>query len=115
MAIVHTDYRPKRAPRKRKRQTRPENMPLIVTRAPKKQLKGPVIRLKEQQQANDNGQEWPKRSAIVEPKRQNKTTTTFGNVPDDYDPEEHQRAGDKAQELFREIVRRAAAPNDDGC
>jgi len=40
------------------------------------------------------------RSAIVEPKRK--------PLIDDYDPEAHRRAGEKADELFREIVRRAA-------
>lgn len=107
--IVTTNYRPKRTPRKKRPRSYPENMPAIVTAsAPKKGLRGPVIRLSEQQQANDNGQEQPKRSTIVEPKQRPKTTTIFGPVPDDYDPEEHRRTGDRAAELFREIVRRAA-------
>ena len=55
-----------------------------------------MIRLSEQQQTSDNGQQQQRRSAIVEPKQRNKL--------DDYDPDEHRRAGEKAQELFREIA-----------
>ena len=65
-------------------------MPLIVTPAPMK--KGPpkrVIRLRDQQQANDSGQEQPKR----------KRTSVFGDAPD-MTPEEHQRRGDAADALF---------------
>jgi hypothetical protein len=32
----------------------------------------------------------------------------LAHLIDDYDPEAHHRAGEKADELFREIVRRAA-------
>jgi hypothetical protein len=32
----------------------------------------------------------------------------LSDLLDDYDPEAHRRAGEKADELFREIVRRAA-------
>jgi hypothetical protein len=49
--------------------------------------------------ASDAGPTETKRSAIVEPKRKQLL---------DYDPKAHRRAGDKADELFREIVRRAA-------
>jgi hypothetical protein len=41
--------------------------------------------------------------AIVTPQR--KRSTLFGDAPDTT-PEEHQRRGDAADELFREIVRR---------
>jgi hypothetical protein len=58
-----------------------------------KKRQGPVIR-----QAKDRGADQPRRSAIVEPKRRTSL--------DDYDLEEHRRAGEKADELFREIVRR---------
>jgi hypothetical protein len=34
--------------------------------------------------------------------------TMLAHLVDDYDPEAHRRAGEKADELFREIVRRAA-------
>ena len=37
----------------------------------------------------------------------------LAHLLDDYDPEEHRRAGEKADELFREIVRRAALPESD--
>jgi hypothetical protein len=47
-------------------------------------------------------------SAIVEPKR--KRSSAFGDVPD-MTPEEHQRRGDAADALFRELVRRAALPD----
>jgi hypothetical protein len=58
------------------------------------------------QEATDNGQEQPQRSAIVEPKKPR--NTMLAHLIDDYDPEAHHRAGEKADELFREIVRRAA-------
>jgi hypothetical protein len=80
MAIVTSSYRPKRAPRKKRPRGYPADMQTIVTSSgPKKQLKGPVIRLNEQQQTNDNGQEQPqpRHSAIVEPKR--------STVHDDYE------------------------------
>ena len=57
------------------------------------------------QEASDNGQEQPRRSAIVEPKRKQRTMI-FGEAPE-LMPEEHQRRGDAADALFREIVRRA--------
>jgi hypothetical protein len=106
MAIVTTHYRPKRAPRKKRKQPALANR--IVTPAPMK--KGPlkrVIRLRDQtdqtaEQANDNGQEQPRRSAIVTPK--GKRTSIFGDVLD-VTPEEHQRRGDAADALFREIAR----------
>jgi hypothetical protein len=101
MAIVTTSYRPKRA-RKRKPRSYPESMPSIVTPSPMQKRRRPVIG-DEQQQTNDNGQEQPRRPAIVEPKQRNK----LAGVLNDYDPEEHRRAGEKADELFREIVRRA--------
>jgi hypothetical protein len=33
----------------------------------------------------------------------------LAHLIDDFDPEEHRRTGEKADELFREIVRRVAA------
>ena len=92
-SIVTSSYRPKRAPRKRKPRTYPENMPAIVTPAPMKKRREQTT-----ERANDNGQE---------PQPKTRTAKIFGDVPD-YDLEEHRRAGDKAEELFREIVRRAA-------
>ena len=61
-------------------------------------------RLSEQQQTSDNSQQQQRRSAIVEPKQRNKL--------DDYDREEHRRAGEKAQELFREIARRGCTARE---
>jgi hypothetical protein len=58
-----------------------------------KKRQGPVIR-----QAKDRGADQPRRSTMVEPKRKPPL--------DEYDLEEHRRAGEKADELFREIVRR---------
>jgi hypothetical protein len=87
--------------------------------APMKPRKGPVIRLSaipdephreaEPEAEHDAlhhrpGSEQPKRSAIVEPKR--KRASVFGDAPD-LTEEEHQRRGDAADALFREIVRRA--------
>ena len=44
--------------------------------------------------------------------RKTKRHRLFGDVPE-MTEEEHRRAGEKAQELFREIVRRAAANKRD--
>jgi hypothetical protein len=106
MPIVTTHYRPKRAPRKKRKQPPIANR--IVTPPKLKPIKGPVIRLRDQtpDKASDNGQEQPRHSAIVEPKRASKA---FGPAPD-LDEEEHRRRGDAADVLFREIVRRAAKP-----
>lgn len=99
MAIVTYDYRPKRAPRKK----RPAIANRIVTPAKLRSIKGPVIRLRNQ--ANDNGAQpaQPKRSAIVTPKRR---SSIFGTAPDP-NPEELKRAGEAADALWRELVRRA--------
>jgi hypothetical protein len=53
-----------------------------------------------------DGQDQPRQSAIVEPKKPR--NSMLSDLLDDYDPEAHRRAGEKADELFREIVRRAA-------
>jgi hypothetical protein len=104
LTIVTPTYRPKRASRKKRK--KPEIANRIVTPAPMKPRKGPVIRLKDQQQANDNSaadqQPQPKRSAIVEPKRRSR----FGGGPE-LTEEEVLRRSDAAEALFREIVRRA--------
>jgi hypothetical protein len=51
-------------------------------------------------------EEQPRQSAIVEPKKPR--NTMLAHLIDDYDPAAHRRAGEKADELFREIVRRTA-------
>jgi hypothetical protein len=86
----------------RKRRKQPA-VAAIVTPAPMKKRAGPITRLNEQ--INDTGQE--RRSAIVEPKKLR--NTMLAHLMDDFDPEEHRRTGEKADELFREIVRRVAA------
>jgi hypothetical protein len=96
VTIVTSSYRPKRAPRKKRPQPPIANR--IVTSAPMKPLKGPVILLGQQAPAEAR----PQRSAIVEPNR----TSVFGNAPD-MTEEELQRRGDAADALFRELVRRA--------
>ena len=65
-------------------------------------VKGPVIRLCDQapEKANDNGQKQPRRSAIVEPKREPNA------MLDDITPEELKRRGDAADALFRKIAGR---------
>src|SRR5262249_39083805 len=94
----------------------PVDMPAIISATPpKKQLKGPVIRLREQQQANDNGATRSDdtttslpRSAIVEvkPKPNAMLTHLFEDITD----EERNRRADMAVEMFREIKRRVALP-----
>jgi hypothetical protein len=94
-AIVHSVYRPKRA---RKRET-PVAIPMRIVTAqpPKKHLGGPVQRIEAEPAAA------PERPRIVTALR--KTSTRFGPVQD-IDAEEHQRRGDAAKALFRELVRR---------
>ena len=65
----------------------------------------PPAPMKKRRQMTD-GQEQPQPSAIVEPKKPR--NTMLAHLIDDHDPEAHHRAGEKADELFREIVRRAA-------
>jgi hypothetical protein len=81
VTIVRTDYRPKRA-RKRKQ---PVDIPRAIVSAqppkPKRAKPAPVA------------------SRIVSAPR--KTSTRFGPV------QEHQRRGDAAEALFRELSRRA--------
>lgn len=71
-AIVTTHYRPKRAPRKKRKQSEIANR--IVTPPKLKPIKGPVIRLGTASQQREEvarvpTARKPKRSAIVEPKR----------------------------------------------
>jgi len=83
----------------------------IVTPPPmKKRLKGPDHRLSEQQQANNNGLEQPRRSAIVEPKR--KPNSMLAHLLADITDAERNRRADLAEAMFREIKRRAALPPD---
>ena len=106
MTIATTDYRPKRASPKRRKQ--PPLAQVIVTPAPMK--KGPprhVTRLKTSVFA---GQEQPRPVAIVTPQRKPKPSV-FGAAPD-MTPEEHQRVGDLADQLFRDMVRRAREASD---
>jgi hypothetical protein len=105
-AIVTTSYQPKRAPRKKRKQ--PAMVSRIVT--PAKVRPGPpkrVIRLNEQ--ASEADQPQPRRSVIVEPKRTR--TSLFGDAPD-LTEDEHVRAGEAAEALWAELVRRAARGDD---
>jgi hypothetical protein len=96
MTIVSTDYRPKRS---RKRKKSPAIPAAIVSPAPlRKRLKGPEVRIAE-----------AKATAISVPRivtASQKRMTRFGPVQE-IDAEDHQRRGDAAVELFREIARRA--------
>jgi hypothetical protein len=85
MTIVSTDYRPKRA-RKRKQ---PVDIPraIVSATAPKPKRAKPAAIA----------------SRIVSAPR--KTSTRFGPV-EAIDAEEHRRRGDAAVELFKELVRR---------
>ena len=86
MTIVHYEYRYKRPPRKKKPVAL--EVPAVVTRrkpAPGKVEAPP-----------------PAKSAIVTIRKPGK-----GYVPD-LTPEEHQRRGDAAEALFREMKRRVA-------
>jgi hypothetical protein len=104
--IVTYHSRPKRAPRKKRKQ--PAIVSRIVTPAPLKPLRGPVIRLQAQVPKRTEfppAEPQPRRSEIMEPK-QKPRTSIFSPTPD-VTEEELQRRGDAADALFREIVRRA--------
>ena len=94
IAIPDVDPKTWRSRGRKKKRTQPAMASAIVTQAP----------MKKRRQMTDD-QEHPQRSAIVEPKRK--------PLIDDYDPEAHRRAGEKADKLFREIVSRAALPERD--
>jgi hypothetical protein len=99
--IARCEYRPKQA---RKRRDQPElKCGRIVTAKPPKRLRGPVVCLKYQTLA---AEEAPPRSAIVEPKR---PKGMLAHLLLDDSPEAHQKRGDAADALFREIARRVAA------
>jgi hypothetical protein len=109
--IVTTNYRYKPPPRKRK--TAPLAAPVIVTPkqtptvAVKADPASAVVR--KAKPCNDNRPDPAplpidgKKSAIVTARKPGKR---FGDVPD-LPPEEHQRRGDAADALWRELVRRA--------
>ena len=90
MTIVHYEHSYKRPPRKKPQKPALE-VPVVVTRrkpAPKKaEVRAPEV-------------EVPAKSAIVTIRKPGK-----GYVPD-LTPEEHQRRGDAAEALFREMKRR---------
>jgi hypothetical protein len=92
---VHSDYRPKRAPKRKPPVAIP--MRIVTAKPPKKHLGGPV------QHIGGVPEPAPERPRIVTASR--KTSTRFGPVQD-IDAEEHQRRGDAAVALFRELVRR---------
>ena len=94
MTIVYNTYRPKRA---RKRKVSPAMPQRIVTTA-KKRAK--PIEPGEPEAA-------PATPRIVTARNPNRSSR-FGPVPD-LTADEHQRRGDAAEALFRELVRRASA------
>ena len=100
MAIVHTSYRPKRA---RKRKVSPA-IPQRIVSAAKKRAKAV-----EPQPTETQASQEPKRSPIVT--MRNPRSSRVGPVPD-MTADEHQRRGDAAVALFREIVRRATAKGE---
>jgi hypothetical protein len=95
IAIPDVDPKTWRSRGRKRKRTQPALASAIVTPAP----------MKKRRQMTDD-QEHPQRSAIVEPKKPR--NTMLAHLIGDYETEAHRRAGDKADELFREIVRRAA-------
>lgn len=94
IAIPNVDPKSWRSRGRKRKRTQPAVASAIVTPAPMKKRRSAQV----SQMADDEDR--PRRSAIVEPKRQ--------PLPDEYDPEEHRRRGELADELFRTIVRRAS-------
>jgi len=93
IAIPDVDPKTWRSRGRKRKRTQPALASAIVTPAPMK---------KRRPMTDDQEQ----RSAIVEPKR--KPKNMLAHLIEDYDPEAHRRPGEKADELFREIMRRAA-------
>ena len=109
--IVTSTYRYKRPPRKRK--AVPLEGPAIVHGKPRtasQQIRTPAITVTDDQPTMTASRQRLRRSravrssAIVTVKRRR---SRFGDAPD-MTLEEHQRRGEAADALFREIVRRAA-------
>jgi hypothetical protein len=98
MTILHSTYRPKRPPKRKTPVAIP--MRIVSAKAPKPTAPA-VAAVPESRPAPPAAITGPR---IVTASR--KTSTRFGPVQD-IDAEEHQRRGDAAVELFREIVRRA--------
>jgi hypothetical protein len=94
--------------RGRKKRKQPAVASAIVTSAPLKKRKGPVIRLDPHQRSEDDPTT-KTRSAIVEPKR--KPTSMLAHLLEEITEEERNRRADMAEEMFREICRRAALPD----
>jgi hypothetical protein len=85
--IAIPDRDPKTSRARGKKRKQPAIASAIVTPAPMKKR-----RLSSNGwEIADDGQEQPRRSAMVEPKRKPRTTLIFGPVPDDYEPEAHRR------------------------
>jgi hypothetical protein len=98
MPIVHYVHRPKRA-RKRKH---PVAIPARIVTARKPGLAAPAIgeAITERRSAQPAAIGVPQLVTVKKPRGR------FGDVPD-MTAEEHQRRGDAAEALFRELARRA--------
>ena len=94
IAIPDVDPKTWRSRGRKKKRTQPALASAIVTPAP----------MKKRRQMTDGHEENPQRSAIVEPKKPR--NTMLAHLIDDYDPEAHRRAGEKAD---RAVPRDGAA------
>src|SRR5689334_1945066 len=101
IAIPDVDPKTWRSRGRKRKPTPPALASVIVTPAP----------MKKRRQMTDDQQQ-PQRAAIVEPKKPR--NTLLAHLIDGYGPEARRRVGEKADELFREIVRRAPRPKSDG-
>jgi hypothetical protein len=97
MTVVHYEYRYKRPPRKKKPAAHLE-VPVVVRAEPTRRKPAP-----EKAEAPASA-----KSAIVTIRKQGSD-----RVPD-MTPEEHQRRGDAAEAIFREMQRRIAAAKQQG-
>jgi hypothetical protein len=89
MTIVHYEHHYKRPPRKKK-PVAPLEVPVVIRAKPTRRPRSP-------------DEEPPAKSVIVTIRKRGSD-----RVPD-MTPEEHQRRGDAAEAIFREIQRRIAA------
>ena len=106
MAIITTHYRYKRPPRKRKAVAL--EAPAIVRKRGRAEAVVPPHTVEEPAPGNDNrpmAEPAPSWNEVGDRHRA-EAGKQFGDAPD-LTPEEHQRRGDAADALWRELVRRA--------
>jgi hypothetical protein len=100
VTIVSTDYRPKRARKRKQSPAIPRR--IVSTKQPKPQKPAIDQAVTERKRSAQASAINVPRIVTAKPRRM----TRFGPVQE-MDAEEHRRRGDAAEDLFKELVRRA--------